>query len=213
MTQNIAITSSSKLRKKYVDALKGFLMLSIIAGHLGNYHAIRAIVFVYHVPAFFLISGFFFNIDSGKLKKRMIQLLKPYLSTSVIICVLLFVKNFLKFLLHKESKDILSYALKLISSIIYGSGSRIDFFDVNFISIGAVWFLLALAWCSLFTHLIETMLNHTAAKISAVVILFAVSYISSKYIWLPLSIQSGMCSLLYFYSGFLLKKYNIIEYI
>lgn len=47
-------------RLQYIDIAKGIAMICIILGHLGNAN-INRIVFTFHVPIFFFITGCFTN--------------------------------------------------------------------------------------------------------------------------------------------------------
>ncbi len=70
-------------RLRYVDIAKGIAIICIILGHLGNVN-INRFIFTFHVPIFFLITGYFIN------KKRSIKefvyvkfraLIVPYIVT------------------------------------------------------------------------------------------------------------------------------------
>ena len=52
---NEAITNN---RLTYMDIAKGFGVLCVIAGHMGN-ETINRFVFSFHMPLFFIISGDF----------------------------------------------------------------------------------------------------------------------------------------------------------
>ena len=51
-------------RNNAVDIARGIAMFSIVLGHLGV-SSINRVVFTYHLPIFYLISGFFFHDTSG----------------------------------------------------------------------------------------------------------------------------------------------------
>lgn len=77
--------SSGRLR--FVDIAKGISIICIILGHLGI-HAITRVVFTFHVPIFFLITGYFVSTkmsvrDFAAKKARM--LLVPYYVTSLVM--------------------------------------------------------------------------------------------------------------------------------
>jgi len=83
-------------RLEYIDALKGFAIFlvilghTIILGHNGNF--IYSIIYSFHMPLFFIISGFFFK-SSLKLKpkdfllKKSFQLLYPWALWCIIVCI------------------------------------------------------------------------------------------------------------------------------
>ena len=77
--------SSGRLR--FVDIAKGISIICIILGHL-EIHAITRVVFTFHVPIFFLITGYFVSTkmsvrDFAAKKARM--LLVPYYVTSLVM--------------------------------------------------------------------------------------------------------------------------------
>lgn len=55
---------NSENRLQYVDIAKGIGMICIILGHLSESN-INRIVFTFHVPIFFLITGYFINSNSS----------------------------------------------------------------------------------------------------------------------------------------------------
>ena len=76
--------NSTRLRS--FDIAKGIGMLCIIAGHLGR-KEIGEIVFSFHVPLFFFISGYFYRIPKSgaeALAKRAQRLLVPYVMCAVL---------------------------------------------------------------------------------------------------------------------------------
>lgn len=130
----------------YFDIAKGLAMFCVIAGHMGVRH-VNAFVFSFHMPLFFLISGYFFKSDATKVWRNCKRLLTAYLWTVVAIAALseLFV---LADVLFKGGDPFM-----LVENIgkwalagLYGSGARVDCLGLHLPPIGAVWFLLALAW-------------------------------------------------------------------
>lgn len=92
-----AITNN---RLSYMDIAKGFGILCVIAGHMGN-ETINRFVFSFHMPLFFIISGYFLsqkNTAKEVLGKRCKQLLPPYIFTCFCILLLSLLKTALEFL-------------------------------------------------------------------------------------------------------------------
>lgn len=87
---------------------------------------------------------------------------------------------------------------------IYGSGN-LEPFGIK--RIGAIWFLLAL---SLATYIMNIVLEKKYAYIYVAVIAY-IGYKTSRYIYLPFSIQSGMVGLLFLYIGVVARKYNVLN--
>ena len=65
-------------------------MICIILGHLGN-ASINRIVFTFHVPIFFFITGYFTNKKrdlNGFIKNKARTLLVTYIITSIVIIII-----------------------------------------------------------------------------------------------------------------------------
>jgi len=194
--------SVRKTRIEYFDIAKGISMLCIIAGHL-SVDWIDSLVFTFHVPLFFLISGYFYKPQF--IKTRCMRLLIPYLFTSLVL------------ILGFGLKDIISGLspvgdVKYLCAItLFGSGAREALFMGQSISsIGATWFLLALAWATLFMYILDKIIKEDSVyfKFLVVASLFVISLVVSHYIWLPLSILSGVTALLFMFIGKQVKSFK-----
>lgn len=93
--------------------------------------------------------------------------------------------------------------------MLYGSGARIDFLKLDLKPIGAIWFLLALLWSTIFLTILVRVLRRIQSNwkmiymITYVILLFIIAIITSDYIWLPFSIQAGMAGTLFMAFGYL----------
>lgn len=84
-----------KERLHYMDMAKGVGILCVIVGHLGS-QKISNVIYSFHMPLFFLISGYFICKESkpkNVIKKRLKQLLPAYLLTTLCIIVLVCICN------------------------------------------------------------------------------------------------------------------------
>ena len=76
-------------RVEFVDTARGIAMLCIVLGHLGV-APINWVVYTFHVPIFFLITGWFVSTKQGTgafAKRRARTLLVPYAATCAVLCV------------------------------------------------------------------------------------------------------------------------------
>ena len=78
------ISVENNTRIAYIDNAKGILILCIVLGHIYTEGAIHKLIYVFHVPAFFIISGILFNYSKifeknyvSILKKKICHLLVP----------------------------------------------------------------------------------------------------------------------------------------
>ena len=79
-----------KRRIQYIDIAKGIAMICIVLGHLGN-PQINRVVFTFHVPVFFFITGYFINTSLSVkdfIKNKTRTLLCPYIFTCLAIIIL-----------------------------------------------------------------------------------------------------------------------------
>lgn len=106
-----------------LDIAKGIAIISVIAGHyLQDYHSsYMNYVFCFHVALFFLLSGYFLNIEYDFhtfVKKKTIRLLKPYIITSAIWCGLMSLKECIKSGLVPAVKQL----IKCVYAVLFGGG-------------------------------------------------------------------------------------------
>ena len=197
-------------RRNDIDAVKGISMLCIVVGHSGI-SFISRFVFTFHVPIFLIISGLFFTPREGLIKKRSVQMIKPYLSTAVIIYAVLMCKTLVSLLRsHTDGYAFAVVTRNSVLEILYGSGSRHDFLNFDLPAIGATWFLLAIIWATAILYAVEKYLPKKL-KGAVIVFMFLAAYFSAKLTWLPLSVQAGAASALFLYMGYLAKQHKLFE--
>lgn len=203
--------AGAKRRVEFFDVAKAIAILAVIAGHT----AIRflgagrgasltfATCFTFHLPLFFLVSGYFLHVDRPFAWKREAKtLLLPYAFTAAAVVVGVCLSNLA---LHDwGSTRQLFYDWG--SAALYGAG------DIpahplwpQSVRIGAIWFLPALFWA----RLLVVLAHKTPAPAVVVLAAFGVGYVSSQYLFLPLDVQSGLCAALYVYLGTLARKYDV----
>ena len=195
-------------RVKYFDVAKGIAIILVIIGHCLSLYTsnltsnLTNFIYSFHMPLFFIISGFFYKPGTLKLGIKAKQLLLPYFLTSTIN------------LYWKLQRFPNANIKKNIIAILYGNSSetRKKAFHFNFPIIGALWFLLALFFCFLLYYLLWKV--HECYKISLtilVIITTAISIELNDLVWLPFSLQPAMAALVFFHTGNLFKQGNIFE--
>ncbi len=104
------MTVKERLRIEYIDALKGFAIFCVVWGHSLQYlkkghdfyhNPIFEFIYSYHMPLFFMVSGFFFRSSlklqlSDFLSKKTLQLLVPCIVWAIIFSALRIVLGALK---------------------------------------------------------------------------------------------------------------------
>lgn len=188
------------MRKRvgYIDIARGIAMICIILGHLGNAN-INRVVFTFHVPIFFLVTGYFTNDNQTMVefvKRKFRTLIIPYMLTCGMIIALAAIFSFPSEGLGGVKTAIYDWGY----ASLYGAGD--NYTEPFYIkAIGALWFLWATFWGSVLLRIalkLEGML-----RILFVCGIACAGYISCRLFWFPLSIQAGCGALLFMYIGYL----------
>lgn len=195
MTRNSDAAAS---RLQYVDIARGIAIICIILSHLGNW-PINRVVFTFHVPIFFFITGYFTDTRRSvsefvRVKAR--TLLVPYYVTCFVIIVIAVLLGAWKGEAFARLKE-WSYAM------LYAAGD--NYTEPFYIkAIGPLWFLWASFWGSCFLRI--SLKLKASDRLCLIAVLFALGYFSRKLFWFPLSIQAGACASAFMYMGWLLQQ-------
>ena len=187
----------SRPRKTYIDVARGIAIISIILAHS---NIATNVVFTYNIMVFLLISGFFMN-DQGPvlkfIKRRFRALVVPYFITCAILIVSAMIKGGI------TGGDFLTPGKDWAMSALYASGSN-QSEPVPVTGIGPIWFL----WASFFACCLIRILLKTKPyiRIPVIFLAFLYGYLTSRSVWLPFSIQPGLCCALFVYAGYLIGK-------
>ena len=187
-------------RSRTVDIARGIAMIAIVIGHLGV-HDINRVVFTFHLPIFFIITGYYLKTDESfkaVVKKRFRTLIVPYFLTCAAVIIFAVIINILNTILVGDGESIIDVLLLWVYASLYGAGD--NYLEPYFIKgIGAIWFLWATFWGVIFVKLI--LKAKSPFRSVLVLIVFLVGYFSRLICWIPLSIQAGCCGTLYIYIG------------
>jgi len=152
------------------------------------------------MPIFFLISGLFLNTNCDFaifVKKRFKQLIVPYFYYSIVLVTLVTGKS----MILGGFREALSVLKEEIVTVLLGLGITYSIGNVEYKSVGAVWFLIALFEASILTRVFLRM------KYGVWVGFFValISWFSAFYFYLPLSIQAAGIGSAFVYLGNIIK--------
>lgn len=138
---SIILQSKQIERLDYIDVLKGIGILYMIMGHVFFGFGFDYYIHAFHMPIFFFTSGFCHTPVSGPYRKRLhrlfIKFIVPYLGYGVFIYVIWVV-----FFSGMQER--------------LGPLKRLMFMNEDGLAIcGALWFLTALFWATIFFEIIE----------------------------------------------------------
>ena len=219
-----ATTGVLSSRDNTIDILKGVGIILVVIGHSGCPHIVSKYIYTFHMPLFFMASGYFFSEKSVKnlwtfVKKKIKGIYLPFALCS--LAFLLLHNTLFKFgLINDEygtttgvvsslysDREIVTRALSIIT--------RMDGYE-NLL-LGAFWFLRALFFSSLIlcfgTWLLGLVVKSTekAILIISVLCLCVAGMLKYAHFSLPYIAQGGyreMIGVFFMGAGFFLKKYK-----
>lgn len=126
-------------REYWVDFLKGFAIVLVVLGHCDLPAALIHTVYLFHMPLFFMISGYLDNSHKENslwavVKKKAPRLLWPYLTYGVIVILWKTLTNI------GAEGNFTTLLLKRITAFVYGN----QIWENNYDYIGTLWFLVGL---------------------------------------------------------------------
>lgn len=172
-----------------IDIVKAIGILLMILGHCpGITHIGRNFIFSFHMPLFFIFSGYFYKSKAlyNVFRSGNKHLVRPYIITS-FFCILFSIYDWN---LVKE---------KAIAVVMSNGGWPSEMFGSNLPFVGPIWFLLALYWCKIFYCYLK---KKTDKCLIYSFIISTVALIIGKYIVnLPLGILTGFCGMVFYCIG------------
>ncbi|MEE5988897.1 acyltransferase family protein [Ligilactobacillus equi] len=204
----------SKKRVEWIDLSRAIGMLLIICNHSvgGSYGSgfIGKFCFAVSVPIFFVLSGYLFKEKkfAEVVKGGFLNLLLPYIVTVFMLWVVRSLHIvFPSWVVEQGS----SFSL----AVAYGLGTATNLPNGIVIpAIGAIWFLLAMFVGNILFQLgikLQNIVNRKATLEAYVITLLIVGYWTGEYIKLPWSINAAMVSQVFYYFGYIIKKYNLLK--
>jgi len=175
----------------WVYNVKGFAIILVVLGHIAS--PFSSIIYSFHMPLFFIISGFFLN-PVNEFKSEIIKSIKRLFKPFFIYLTLGFLIEFLKrFYLDREQLNFKDF----IGALIYMDYDRL---------IGTyafvLWFLPALFIGKTFVYLILKYSRFFLIEILLISIVFSIGYNFN----FPLAIDDGLVSTPYIFIGYYFYK-------
>lgn len=192
--------SINTVRIGWVDIAKCFGIFLVVLGHLPIPATLKIVIYSFHMPFFFFISGYLFNIKKHSafidfLRHRTKQLLVPYFFFSIITYI------FWLFIGRKFGADTLENipVYKPLLGIFYGTDT-----DNYLIHCGALWFLP----CLFIVEIIYCLLYKLINKYLQFLVYAVIGYVNWKFhdVALPFSFNAALSALFFYAVGNILKE-------
>ncbi|MCF6165364.1 acetyltransferase [Furfurilactobacillus rossiae] len=206
-----------KKRVAWVDIARGIAILAVILGHSIfdvklNYNSYVAhVIFAFHMPIFFIVSGYFYREKTLKteLKGGLCNLILPYLMTAVFAFIAVIVGMIWQ---HNPVMYSSMSIPQFLLAVLYGFGGG-PAHSAGIPAIGATWFLMAMFvaiqvfnWSMRLTNKSNSLLR------LALFLTYAVMGIAiNQVVFLPWATNSALLVQPFLYGGYLLKKSELAE--
>lgn len=218
MKENV-INKTEKSRVNWIDIARGIAIIFVIVGHsLGNYFGsyLANLIYAFHMPIFFILSGYLFKKKKkfSFLKNSFFNLIFPYLATIVIeLLLFVFYRVFPNAIIFPSRfQSIRQFAFAALYGV--GNPTVISGTEFHIEAIGAIWFLLAFfIGNQLFNYIMSLKFyKHTLLHETALILAFSfMGIFLARYDVLPFSVNSALFSQVFFFTGYLLKRFNILN--
>lgn len=182
-------------RLQFLDVTRGFALLLVMIGHcISKDSFLHHFLFTFHVPLFFVISGYVYRYKERAYVKDFWQLAVPY--GVVVFFVIVSTKIMGGTPYYASMRDVLRSAL-------FGCGVKHD--DISLI--GAIWFFPTMYFARRYMDFIFVTVKKEMhrAFLVATFVLAAIGLAKEK-VWLPLNVDVAMVAVLFMYVGYLLRE-------
>ncbi|OFK23331.1 acyltransferase family protein [Olsenella sp. HMSC062G07] len=204
-----AASPQATARMPEFDIAKCGAFVAVIMGHCsftGIPTSIIQFCFSFHMPLFFIVSGYFCKpsarLDRSFVMRNIKALIIPYGLTCLFIALAAAVVGAIT-----RVGPPMDSAIHWLVSGVWGSGAIMDGMPPSVGLIGAIWFLWALFW----GRLLLAAANQMGHPAIVSLILFIVGISTTNHVWLPFSIQPGLCATLFLCIGQLSRTHDVFE--
>lgn len=203
-------------RLKYIDIARGISMFIIVFSHAlsttAHAYPVYRFLFFINVPIFFVLSGFTFRVKADEsfwhfLKNKFFRIMLPYFVWGLVFLIPYFafggdVANQLS---QNSSFDFWTQ----VGNTFYGNGAN-NALKQN----GPLWFLPALFATELLFYFVVRFVKKWQAQVlvfaSSITVGFLCTFFVNK-VYLPWGLNSALTIGCFFYFGYLIREWKIIE--
>lgn len=182
----------------WVDIAKGIGILLVLIGHISQNQYISSFIYGFHMPLFFIISGYLYKNKENYIKNKIKTILIPYLFFSIISFIYWY---FIERNLRGQNENINIFNI-LINIFIARGGNDNYIFNV------ALWFLPCLLVTEIIFHIIVGKIKNNRIVTIIVFIFSILGYIYAQYdlIRLPLALDMVFIAIGFYFIGYLWRQ-------
>ena len=201
-----------KKRYEWIDIARGIVIISVIIGHADCPSLMHKGIYGFHIPFFFILSGFLYNSEKWK-QKGIKELIKNKWKSYVIpYFVLSFVNLFInipvEYLGNEKirGKELLFSTIKHFFWIFYSPND-----NGKVPNCIPLWFLLCMFVSYVFVYFM--MKYNSSVRMLICFLAMVTDFAIFKFVPYPLPWHLGtaLMGMTFMYAGFLIKEYNILD--
>jgi polysaccharide biosynthesis protein PslL len=190
-------------RNEWIDVAKGIAIILVVVGHAATFDVTP--IYWFHMPAFFIMSGFFFkplnstDVFKTWFLKRARQLFIPYLFFLLVITVLRYLVIFY------QSGLTWNWLAKDIVNVIVGG----RFFPSDFYVV--MWFIPCLFLTQVLCALIFYFIKQHYLRFVIILLFYSLAHFETWFsfnhsVFVPLNLDVSLLALPYFVVGYLFSR-------
>ncbi len=192
-------------RLEWPDLIKAFLIYTMVLCHVGTWSSVDKCIHSFHMPLFFVLSGYMFNEAKNNnflkfIKKKFLTLIVPYLFFSVVLFA---VWNGALYVLNRRSE--MRTVSNLLQSLLWINTETQTFGVVQ-------WFLTCLFFTSVLFYFVCKIARGNKILIGCVLVLLSVLGYIYPIIFdfrLPLAIDTALTATVFYGIGWLVRGVDL----
>ena len=211
MENNLLMDGKTTERKEWIDIFRGLGIILMIVGHCGESEFLKKCIYGFHMPLFFVLSGYLFNEDkwekNSDIKNYIRYKWKTYMIPYYVLCACNLIATLgIEFLAQVRGKNLIYSAGKHIFYIIYSFGDASKMPNCS-----PLWFLPCLFIGDIYLY-VFLRLKKTEKIISLLLGGGVISFLTLKNVTqLPWHFDIAFIAMIFMYVGYLLKQKRVLE--
>lgn len=196
----MSTTIAKKQRIAWVDIAKGFTILTVIWSHTLAYGSLaRNIIFCFHMPLFFILSGFTLK-PAKDFEDFIIRTKKDFKRLILPVLIIVAISSLLSIIVTGVNPA--SEFNKYLYRLFWANGVSIE---DGMPSMGMPWFLVALFFAKFILRVLSLIFND-GFELIGFMIGFVGMALGVKHIWLPLNLDMALVCMMFVAGGMMAKN-------
>ncbi len=185
------------MRIKWIDILKGIGIISVVLGHSGLSDMLHDVLYWFHMPLFFFVSGYLYNKNKFDYLKKIKSFMIPYFSFYILITLIRITAGSLTF------QSVIDEHFWLYLK----GGEYIKGYY------GVFWFVTVLLATTIIYHLLQKYIKYSLIIHILMVIFYILAYYNAilyKELEVYWDLNVVLIAIVYYHIGYLYKQHQEI---